>query len=64
MYKFSSAHIYSDGSTNQNRHSTFSKALLQFAIIHNVEVEQDIEEKERATHKSRLTLFMVVLKGI
>ena len=35
---------------------------LQFAVIHNVEIEQDIQEK--AIHKLRLTLFMVVLKGI
>ena len=37
---FSRNTLYSDGSTYQNRHSTLSKALLHFAVTHNVEVEQ------------------------
>ena len=59
---FSKNILYSNGSTYQNRQSTLSKALLHFAVTENVEVEQNI--KERATHKWRLTLSMVVLKGI
>ena len=42
---FSRNILYSDGSTNQSRYSTLSKALLHFAVTHNVEVEQKYLEK-------------------